>query len=200
MEDERKPNFEVVDLNELSLSEIKTKLTNEIQAGQVLHGTSNPDVIPVLEARRASDVSRDEGRKKAVYATSNPETAIFASIVNKKFITSELKSRIYGWDFRDGHIILKADPNFYELISSRYEEVFSDSLIYVFDMEKFTQSKDSKTEYYSEKDEVPLKTYRIPGKLAKEMFIIGQGEKDTVEKYSEKEMKRINSYIRQQDK
>lgn len=183
-EKDKKLPFEILDLTETSPREVLERLTKETHDDFVLHGSNNPEILSMLDARPANDVIRDTGRKTAIYATTKIESAIHRAIVNRRYLNEKLDSKyIIGWDFREnGQMVFKASPSVYELFQTNYEDIFSDGLIYSFTRDGFERNVGQ--EYVSHVSQTPARVFKVPASLSKELFVIG----DTIVPYTEEEL------------
>lgn len=187
-------NYVVHDVTQSLPQEVEALLSKEVQTGHFLHGSNSNILFPTLEAKQANDSSKESGNKKALYATNNPQEAIFKAIVNKSRFMRELSFFTVGWDFVGGKIRMKVDPAANEILQHDYESCFSDGFVYSLDEKPFHQAADTSTELQSEDNQVPLKAYKVPGlPMAKEMM-----PKESIVCYSPEEMDQIKEHIKSQ--
>lgn len=90
----------------------------------------------------------------------------------------------FGFEVVNGKMIFDFSPNIYELCKAGDQNLFCDGYVYVLDKANFANAEDAGGEWHSETNQIPLLTCHISKKLASEIFIIGQGDKDTVHEHS----------------
>ena len=166
----------------------------------VFHGTNAKERFDTLEARRANDSSKESGNKKAVYASTEIETPLILALLNEDYLKNKFDHYTTGWSRnKRGRRISKFTPNVYELLKSGDTNMFSDGYIYVLDKANFVNAEDAGAEWHSEVNQKPILTCRISRKLAKDIFILGQGDTDTVFEYSPEEIEQMDKFDKKRD-
>lgn len=175
----RQCGFEVVegylDLGKISYEQVKHFLYTLAETGDfVFHGTNAKERFDVLEARQANDAAKESGNKRAVYADAGITVPLASAVLNKSYILEKLSTFTTEWGNKDGKMLFRFSPNFYDLFVSGDPELFSDGYVYVLDKAGFMNAEGAGAEWHSEADQKPILTCRVSGKFAKDIFILDQ--------------------------
>ncbi len=151
----------------------------------VFHGTNSEKRYDMLEARQANDDAKESGNKKAVYADAGITIPLASALFNTAYIKSKGESFVTSWGDDNGKMIFAFSTNIYKLFESHDPNLFSDGYIYVLNKENFANAPDAGAEWHAESDQKPLIAIKVSKNLANDIFILGQGDKDTVREYLE---------------
>lgn len=181
------------DLTSLSNEAAFNLFDNLIESGViVLHGTNTDNPHAELEPRQANDTSKESGNKKAVYASVQIEAALNHALFNKSYARSKLRSFTYGEESKEGKMIFKATPELYKIFKERDPQLVTDGYVYVLDRNVFVSAPDAgEVEFHSEEQQKPLVICKVSKELGDDLFIVGEGEQDTVLEYSRQEQEEI---------
>jgi len=149
------PKIEVVDMSGASVEEVETKL-NEVLAGgsAVLHGSGESEngVIEEFDPLR----SNLAGKKSSIYATDDPETAIFNAVLDKRSPVATALRILDGGEGasskmnirKDGVMKFQIPEHMANAIqealslgpeSPQWKALFRDGVVYVLPKDKFSQ-------------------------------------------------------------
>lgn len=121
----------------------------------LMHGS--PTQQNILEPRQANDLDRESGNRLAIYATDNPERAIFHAILNAEYLKTKFNSFVTGYSSaEDGSLEFKVTENIMGLVEEGDVEIFCDGYIYLLTRESFTLSEGDASEYQSNEAVTPL--------------------------------------------
>jgi hypothetical protein len=161
----------------------------------VLHGTNADHPYAILEPRRANDSSKESGNKNAVYATVDTRAALYHAIFNQEYVREKLSSYTWGEETRtEGGKILEEwvnmSPELYALFKEHDPNVLSDGFVYALDRRSFVSAPDAgDIEFHSESEVTPVAACKVSKRLGDVLFVVGQGEKDTVREYTPEQMR-----------
>lgn len=192
-------NGEHADLTALSNEEVLGLFDDLVHSGKiVLHGTNTDKPYEALEPRQANDAAKESGNKKAVYATIDKLAALNHAIFNVQYVREKLRSYVWGEQNASdgqGNIIkteVRMSPELYQLFKEHDPNVMSDGYVYVLDKNAFITAPDTGgTEFHSEEKQAPLIVCKASKRLGDVLFVIGQGDKDTVREYTSEELSEI---------
>ena len=156
----------------------------------VFHGTNSEERFDTLHTRQANDSAKESGNKKAVYADAGIIAPLGLAILNRLYVRSKFRGFVFGWTSDDkGKRIFKLSSNIFELFKSKDPNLFSDGYLYALDKSRFSNAEDAGAEWHSETDQKPILSCRVSRNLAETVFVINQGEEDTVFEYTPEEIK-----------
>jgi hypothetical protein len=178
------------DLTSLTNEEVSNLFGDLVSSGEaVLHGTNTDNPYAELEPRQANDGAKESGNKKAVYATVQVEAALNHAVFNKSYVHSKLRSFMWGEEINDGKMMVRATPELYKMFEEHDPQLVADGYVYVLDRNSFMSAPDAgEVEFHSEESQKPLATCKVSKKLGEVLFIVGQGERDTVREYTQEEI------------
>ena len=178
------------DLGSLSNEEAFRLFGDLVESGNiVLHGTNTDNPYAELEPRQANDGAKESGNKKAVYATVQVEAALNHAVFNKEYAIGKLRSFVWGEEINDGKMMVRATPELYKMFKEHDPQLIADGYVYVLDRNAFVSAPDAgEVEFHSEESRKPLATCKVSKKLGDVLFVVGQGESDTVHEYTPEEI------------
>ena len=178
------------DLTSLTNEEVLSLFDDLVSSGEiVLHGTNTDNPYAELEPRQANDGAKESGNKKAVYATVQVEAALNHAVFNKAYAVSKLRSFVWGEEINDGKMMVRATPELYQMFKEHDPQLIADGYVYVLDRNAFVSAPDAgEVEFHSEESRKPLATCKVSKKLGDALFVVGQGESDTVHEYTPEEI------------
>jgi hypothetical protein len=181
------------DLTSFTNEEVINLFGDLVSSGEiVLHGTNADNPYAELEPRQANDASKESGNKKAVYATVQVEAALNHAVFNKTYALGKLRSFVWGEEINDGKMIVGATPELYRMFKEHDPQLIADGYVYVLDKNAFVSAPDAgEVEFHSEESQKPLATCKVSKKLGDTLFIVGEGERDTVREYTLKEIEEM---------
>ena len=159
----------------------------------VLHGSNSEHPYSELLARQANDASKESGNRKAVYATADPRIALFCAVINHRYLREELHSYTCGYEVDNDKFIVKATDNLYRLFLERGAGLVTDGYVYVLDKSAFIPAGGSTNEYLSVEDQQVTTIFKVSKRFGETLFIVGQGDADTVLPYSPEDCRQIES-------
>jgi len=194
-----KLNGERVDLTTLSNEQILQLFDNLMDSDAfVLHGTNAEEPYETLEPRQANDAAKESGNKEAVYATIDKVAALNHAIFNTNYIRTKLRSFTWGESsYGDGKnaptkVVVNMSPELYQLFEEHDPNVLSDGYVYVLDKANFITAPDAGgAEFHSETKQLPIVICKVSKQLGDVLFVVGQGDKDTVREYTSDDLQEI---------
>lgn len=145
------------DLREIKDLDLLVKTLKDIIQTENLLMHGSPAEQNVLEPRQANDIHRESGNRLAVYATDNPERAVFHAVLNIEYLKTKFDSFISGYSSHDNEPLeFKVTENIMGLIEEGDGNVFCDGYIYLLERDSFESSEDDDSEYHSKEAPTPL--------------------------------------------
>lgn len=183
------------DFTSLTNEEVLNLFDDLVGSGEiVLHGTNADNPYTELEPRQANDGAKESGNKNAVYATIQTKAALNHAVLNMTYIRSKLSSFTWGEDSHGEKVIVRATPELYQMFKDHDPRLAADGYMYVLDRNNFVSAPDAgKIEFHSEESQKPLAICKVSKKLGDALFVVGQGEGDTVHEYTQKEIEEMEA-------